>query len=1070
MKIDPKYFLLENFLRHPLGTLLTGSEWQYTQGTLSIVFDAERNKNVGRFNAPVSQPNTLKFIPINSSVYSTTNSSYFPDMIFDLLIESYPSPRLPIIIFDHFNTPTINMRINANGDLCNYLNAVIVPGAFATLNEYHTIQVGFNTQFTFRLKFDGRDYGIQSNGYGTALSGFKYIQFSGDPGVPNVIYNVKMDNFYVTIPNYGLRVNNWTVPGNGAIITPTGSYQINPFGGYCQVGFSYRLQSLESITTPGTYQIFDNRGDAVHFDYPGTVPFPFTVHKYTISAIGNEFGPIGIGVRDYVYHNWTGTLSQIARKNSGVSNWVATASPPSGQRVLFLFRDPNSTTLIVNCVTFNGSASPVTALNIYGYNDVLDTWTLRGTLAINQTINTGAGVNYGLMFTGYFAQFKSLGNSYYYFGIGNGNNFQMIEIFIPGGGGVFTFASQFTITGLRPVDDNTCFMSVPRIAGGGINWQVNRRIKFTLWDGTNYYQIAIPNFDGIMSVVTKNITNDNRKYLFNTFILNRNFSGINNEVRVVLYPTENLVKIPQPWGELNPGDTVYPDINGIFKNLIYGYLYPAIDENISATFELRAEATGMPSQVQIYLNPEDVPFYREGHFYEFTDGFGIVPFIGRVLNPKSTTEKSSTNINFVGLDYEALQKWDKDNAGPRLLANQAGLNSKFHLESIIPLFTYINIKKNIYQSNSDSIDPLLDFNLVYYRNFQNPFTTIITFMRNFEHAIAYFTPDATLFVHKYTRIIPSKIRWTFGHPQVTLISFDILDMRISRSECTGAKNKQNQVRYVYIGNPAIEGSEGISIITVQDTQVLNHNDAVRFATNRFNIYTNVPVGTGKSYFIKLRVKSQGFIQPGLSIDFEWNDGIRIIPRNNYLLIKVDPIDLINDIADIWLTDNIVTFNEFSDVQKSIGRDQDVAGTMYDGSKESTVQGTPTQQNSLGRVRAGTFEERIPEATAFDFTRTALTTAPGWSTLNLSAIIPSGVRAVHIQVSYRSSSAAAFFLFRKFGNTGSFNGVGHSVQQTGQPLQAYVSSAVSEDRKIDVFSSITQANWTTFDFVIVGWDI
>lgn len=1064
--IDPRMFLFENFLRYSAGSIPTGTNgWVYNAGTFTAILNSERNKLVGRWIVS-GAANILSLTPPVLIPIVPRKSPFLVDVMFSALPNT---DKMAITIFASA-TNVCQIDIYPNGDIYawNNLTPVLVASGIILVTQWYSLGFQYTeTGNQWILTIDGKKYGpyTTTNNVNPDVTGSmtKY-QFSN--GITSNSFIIFLDNLYHKQYNAGLRVYEWAYRGildyNGA----ENLWKINKYGGpyIWDIGYSKKMQSVESLTSPGTYQLMHNGGNTKSFSELGGVgvPFPYTVHKYAICGIY-----IGLGGKQgsYIFHNYTGGLSQIAYFNGTAFSTIA--SPPANQRILFFYNagSPN----YLGVVTAD-NVNPCTGIHAYSYATATNTWTNIGNYGINQAID----VNYGLPHTSGLFETMLSG---VHFCIGDAGNTKFMGMGVTGPG----FQLFYTITGVTPVPENACYwlkrtFTLP-------DWTH----LITLWTGSAYQTWEL-RYEGSTFTAANFRQVDSNKYvscgIADYVIINEKYIGRWSSI------TGHCIKLPLPAGTLVT-DTFLPDIAGIWKNANLGYYYNLVEESVAASFELRVEATGKPSQVEIYYDPEFASYYQEGYFYEFYDGFGTLAFVGRVFNPRSTTEKASNTIKMVGLDYEALQKFDLDLVKNFLLYNigsviGTGSPTGTQLRYYITYFSYSfpapyywvwfsqRAKPNFLYERF-SVDYNADFTLLYLRIWQSSFQEIMNFVRHFERAIVFYNPDGKVNVWKYTRqsSLATGIRWTYGHPQVALLSYEVLDMKITRSECIGANTRAagstGQIRYVYNGNPSIEAAEGISYIKVQDAQILNHNEAVQYATNRFKIYTNEPVGTGKSYFIKLRVKSQGYLQPGTYIDFAWNDGTRIIPRNNYLIIQVDPVDLKNDIADVWLTDNIVTFQEFTNVQKSIGRDEDISGTMYDGSKTSTTQGSMTQQNPVSRLRAGTYEWRVPEPTNWDFTKATVPNpaSAGWRTLDLSSIIPDGVRAVHCRVEFTILNAGNF-QFRKVGQTGIYQCTGGYQTANNSYYQVDLTVPVDDNRKVELYFNSAPNNFSYFFLVILGW--
>jgi hypothetical protein len=492
--------------------------------------------------------------------------------------------------------------------------------------------------------------------------------------------------------------------------------------------------------------------------------------------------------------------------------------------------------------------------------------------------------------------------------------------------------------------------------------------------------------------------------------------------------------------------------NNVDEDLWHFRLEP--DEDFSAV-ELEKSASQIPTTAKVSVNPDTAELLADGSFVEMYDGFENLMFIGKIVNPISINEQKIVQINLVGTDYDLYRKIPLD---------AKVVTSKSILQTLIDGcdFIYQNV----------SIDSNGDFTTTYNRKINTPLDKLVYFMRILERALFYTEPDGKITCLKYTRAVSTGIFWSHRTPDIYVKSYQEVDLQITRTEVSGGTNLAGQVRRIFIGDTTYETQFGIFAIQYNDPAIMNDPECLQYATNLFGIAAN-NIGGGRrgTKIIRLLTKNQGYLQPGMTIKFIWNDNVYSIPYGTYTIMELTPYKADLDICEIVLTDGILTTKEFQSLARSGKRDDELTGTYYDADKVSAATSTPVTQNAVSRLRAGTYIWRVPEPLAFDFTKTALPVGAGaWATLDLAAIIPEGVRSVHIRTQYKSSSSASYFLYRKFGNTGNIQGVGDSVDNTGKDHEGFSVVGVSEDRKIDVYSSITQANWTTWNMVIVGWDI
>ncbi len=244
----------------------------------------------------------------------------------------------------------------------------------------------------------------------------------------------------------------------------------------------------------------------------------------------------------------------------------------------------------------------------------------------------------------------------------------------------------------------------------------------------------------------------------------------------------------------------------------------------------------------------------------------------------------------------------------------------------------------------------------------------------------------------------------------------------------------------------------------------NHTEVNQLAQNRYNIYG------GETRFVKLnKVKNQGFIQPGKTIDFKWSETDTTVPQGDYFIARWVYNLKFDLYTEFWLTDGIVTEKEWAEVRASIGRDNYVTDTYHEGENETVANGTVVIQNPVSRLRAGTFVWRIPEPTACDFTKSTLPNFTAtWKELDLSSIVPYGARAVVLSILIQDNVAGSLLSFRKNGQTNVYQRTCHYSIVANQLIGAQPVIGIDENQKIEVYTDPAPPSWTTIDISVLGW--
>ncbi len=106
-----------------------------------------------------------------------------------------------------------------------------------------------------------------------------------------------------------------------------------------------------------------------------------------------------------------------------------------------------------------------------------------------------------------------------------------------------------------------------------------------------------------------------------------------------------------------------------------------------------------------------------------------------------------------------------------------------------------------------------------------------------------------------------------------------------------------------------------------------------------------------------------------------------------------------------------------------------------------------------------------DVVANSFDKTDFTYDSQWNELDLSAIVPAGVKLVHIEVVHRHSVPANWMKFKKLGYANDFNLVQFNTRVNGVDDWYDVWIEVDTDRKLGYKAG---ASPTKFDVVIKGW--
>jgi hypothetical protein len=459
-------------------------------------------------------------------------------------------------------------------------------------------------------------------------------------------------------------------------------------------------------------------------------------------------------------------------------------------------------------------------------------------------------------------------------------------------------------------------------------------------------------------------------------------------------------------------------------------------------------------QAEWLIAPSNAGFFNKGDVVEFYDGYDVLAFKGKVIDSRFVRGKGQV-ITGLPLKAEVLEE-PKDTS--RSFTNQA---TDIIVETIVADMDFLYDDGNI-DSNGD-------FTITYTINIKTPIMDYINTARHLERAVFFVTPGGEVQMYAHDQIPSTGLIWrddTFKQIQLRENFTD--DMRLTRSEVIGAyvlgAADNVEVRRDYIGDASKEASEGVVRISLSRPQLTNDTEVNQLAQNRFNIYG------GETRFIKLfPVKNQGFIQPGKTIDFAWEETDTTVPQGDYFIARWI-YNLKHDVyLEFWLTDNIVTEKEWAEVRATIGRDNQVTETYHEGENETSGDGTVVVQNPVSRLRAGTFVWRIPEPTACDFTIGTLPAFTAtWSDLDLSSIVPDGARAVLLSILVQDNVAGSVVSFRKNGQTNIYQRACVYSIVANQLIGDNPIVGVDDSQVIEIYTDPAPASWTTIDLSVLGW--
>jgi hypothetical protein len=459
------------------------------------------------------------------------------------------------------------------------------------------------------------------------------------------------------------------------------------------------------------------------------------------------------------------------------------------------------------------------------------------------------------------------------------------------------------------------------------------------------------------------------------------------------------------------------------------------------------------------VSPANKGLFAKGDVVEFYDGYDVLAFKGKVVD-NQYIRGIGQQITAIPLKGELLEE-PKDTV--RSFTTSA---TDVIIETIVGAMDFLY--------DGGNIDYNGDFTITYTIDIKTPIKDYIKTARELERAVFFVTPAGEVQMYAHDQIPSTGLIWrddTFK--QIRLQESLEVDMRLTRSEVVGAyvqgTSDNVEVRRDYVGNSTLETSEGVVRISLSRPQLTNDTEVLQLATNRFNIYGGV------TKFIKLLpITNQGFIQPGKTIDFSWSETNVTVAQGDYFVANWKYNLKFDRYSEFWLTDSIVTYNEWKAIRQTIGRDNQISETYIFGETETSADGVVCVQNPVNRLRAGTTVWRIPEPTDYDFDETDLdaignpSVLDTWYDLDLSSIIPEGVKSVLFKIIYEDNLVDSKIQFRKNGQSSAIQtSDAESIAGNGD-YHVNLEVGVCNSRIMEFMSNIDIADWTDIRIVILAW--
>lgn len=104
--------------------------------------------------------------------------------------------------------------------------------------------------------------------------------------------------------------------------------------------------------------------------------------------------------------------------------------------------------------------------------------------------------------------------------------------------------------------------------------------------------------------------------------------------------------------------------------------------------------------------------------------------------------------------------------------------------------------------------------------------------------------------------------------------------------------------------------------------------------------------------------------------------------------------------------------------------------------------------------------------AYDFTEATMTTDGTWRDMDLSAIVPSGAKAVTLRISAQDGAVSNYVRFREKGNTNAYNVSMVRTQAIDVYANADVVIKLGPARVIEYYGSNT--TFTNIGVLVKGW--
>lgn len=121
---------------------------------------------------------------------------------------------------------------------------------------------------------------------------------------------------------------------------------------------------------------------------------------------------------------------------------------------------------------------------------------------------------------------------------------------------------------------------------------------------------------------------------------------------------------------------------------------------------------------------------------------------------------------------------------------------------------------------------------------------------------------------------------------------------------------------------------------------------------------------------------------------------------------------------------------------------------------------------MGMIGAGLQYEDRGDPTAYDFLIADFTTDGNWHDLDLSAIVPKGVKLVHFTVIVGDDSSNKYIYFRKNGNANAYN-ANQAKTIVANIYTPYDFFCVCDNNRVIEYMA-SNTTWSSIALIVRGW--